>query len=200
MKKIISAVLAALLLLLTVVPVLADTMVGNFGTMYINCPNGKKLNLREKPNGKIITRLDNGTKVTLTSGYVAEKGWVAIAVDQKQNGKTVTLTGVVQSKFLQEKKPGKYEITERDDHFEDVKKPYIVTANPLNKKTTQSVGLRIKPNKTSKAYRRLEAGDELQVLATAKLWIKVLDLKTGETGYVAHDYTTFDHYIEDEAK
>lgn len=42
MKKIISAVLAALLLLLTVVPVLADTMVGNFGTMYVNCPNGKK--------------------------------------------------------------------------------------------------------------------------------------------------------------
>ena len=197
MKKIISAVLAALLLLLTVVPVLADTMVGNFGTMYVNCPNGKKLNLRENPNGKIITRLDNGTKVTLTSGYVAEKGWVAIAVDQKQNGKTVSLTGVVQSKFLQEKKPGKYEITERDDNFKEVKKPYMVSAKALNKKTTQSVGLRMKPNKTAKAYYRLEAGDLLQVLATGNIWIKVYDPRTGETGYVANDYVTFEYYLED---
>ena len=199
MKKIISAVLAVLLLFLAAVPVLASTLDDQFEYMYVNCADGKRLNLREAPGGKIIYRLDNGTKVYISGGFI-EKGWVAVTAVVTEKGKQVEKSGVVQSKFLQAKKPGKYEITERDDHFEDVEKPYIVTANPLNKKTTQSVGLRVKPNKTSKAYRRLEAGDELQVLATAKLWIKVLDLKTGETGYVAHDYTTFDHYIEDEAE
>lgn len=197
MKKIISAVLAALLLLLTVVPVLASGLDGQFETMYVNCPDGKKLNLREEPNGKIITRLDNGTKVTLTSGYVDKKGWVAVTVELKQKGKTETLTGVVQSKFLQKKKPGKYEITERDDNFKEVKKPYIVSAKALNKKTTQSVGLRMKPNKTAKAYYRLEAGDLLQVVATGNIWIEVIDLQTGKTGYVANDYVTFEYYIEE---
>lgn len=197
MKKIISAVLAVLLLFLAAAPVLASTLDEQFEAMYVNCPDGKKLNLREEPNGKIITRIDNGTKVYISGGFI-EKGWVAVTIEQK--GKKENLTGVVQSKFLQEKKPGKYEITERDDHFEDVEKPYIVSANPLNKKTTQSVGLRVKPNKTAKAIRRLQAGDQLQVLATASIWIKVIDLETGKVGYVAHDYTTFEFYIEDEPK
>ena len=185
MKKIISAVLTVLLLFLAAVPVLASTLDDQFEAMYVNCPDGKKLNLREEPNGKIINRLENGTKVYISGGFI-EKGWVAVTIEQK--GKKENLTGVVQSKFLQEKKPGKYEITERDDHFEDVEKPYIVSANPLNKKTTQSVGLRVKPNKTAKAIRTLQAGDELLVLAKGKTWMKVQDKLTGKTGFVANDY------------
>ena len=90
-------------------------------------------------------------------------------------------------KFLQSTQPGKYEITERDDHFVAVT-PYIVSAKALNSKTDVSVGLRVKPNKTSQAIRRLDAGDQLQVIARGKVWSKVVDLRTGKTGYVANDY------------
>ena len=83
-------------------------------------------------------------------------------------------------------KPGKYEITERDDNFVAVN--YLATAKALNATTDRSVGLRVKPNKTSSAIRRLTVGDELQVIARGNVWSKVIDLRTGRTGFVANDY------------
>ena len=106
--------------------------------------------------------------------------WAEIVM---KNGKT----GFVMTKFIQEAKPGKYEITEREDNFKSVT-PYTVTAKALNKKSEKSVGLRVKPTKTSKAIRTLRAGDELEVLAKAKTWLQVRDLQTGKTGFVAADY------------
>ena len=50
--------------------------------------------------------------------------------------------------------------------------------------------LRVKPNKTSQSIRRLTAGDQLQVIAVGKTWDKVVDLTTGQTGYVASAYMT----------
>jgi hypothetical protein len=65
---------------------------------------------------------------------------------------------------------------------------YIVKAKALNQKTTKSVCLRVKPNKTAKSIRRLAAGDQLKVIAAGKTWSKVVDMTTGKTGYVANDY------------
>ena len=93
------------------------------------------------------------------------------------------------TKFIQEGKPGKYELTEREDSFKAVT-PYTVTAKAAGKKSTRSVGLRVKPTKASKAIRTLQAGDQLQVLAAAKTWLKVKDMKTGKIGFVAKEYTT----------
>ena len=50
------------------------------------------------------------------------------------------------------------------------------------------MGLRVKPNKTAKAIRRLTAGDQVRVIAKGKVWCKVVDLQTGKTGYVANEY------------
>ena len=108
-------------------------------------------------------------------------GWVYITDKNHKDG------GFVMSKFLVNKKPGKYEITERDDDFIAVT-PFEVSAKALNNNTDRSVGLRVSPNKTAKAIRRLAAGDVLQVIATGKTWSKVVDPSTGRTGYVANDY------------
>ena len=48
----------------------------------------------------------------------------------------------------------------------------------------------MKPNKTSKAIRRLTAGDQLQVIARGNVWSEVVDPVTGKTGFVANDYVT----------
>ena len=181
MKKLISAIMILVTVFALMLPAFADNDPGLGVDMWVNCADGYRLNVREKPDkgSKQITRFDCGTKVTVL--WEAGNGWVYVT-----NGKT---TGYVMKKFLQEKKPGKYEITERSDHFVAVT-PYYVSANALNNKTDASVGLRVKPNKTSRAIRRLEAGDELKVIERGRVWSKVVDLQTGETGYMANDYMT----------
>lgn len=180
MKKFISIIVAIIALFLAVAPAMAEY--GNFDTSlldstFVNTPDGKNLNVRECPNGKILCRLTPGTKA-----YILNIGseWTEIVM---KNGKT----GFVMTRFIQEGKPGKYEITEREDNFQAVESR-IVTAKALNSKTTKSVGLRVKPNKTAKAIRTLRAGDKLEVLAKGKTWLKVRDLQIGKTGFVARDY------------
>ena len=179
MKKLLSIAIILVTVMALMVPAFADNATGFGKEMWVNCADGYRLNVREQPDmsSKLITRFDCGTKVTVLSD--AGNGWVYVT-----NGQ---VSGYVMSRFLQAAKPGKYEITERDDHFVAVT-PYTVCAKALNSRTDASVGLRVKPNKTSQAIRRLEAGDRLQVIARGKVWSKVVDLRTGMTGYAANDY------------
>ncbi len=180
MKKLISIIVILVTVLALAIPAFAsvDEYIGK--DMWVNCANGKTLNLREEPSTKarVVTRLECGTKVHVD--YNAGNGWVAVS--------SYAWSGYVQAKFLVAQKPGKFEITEREDNFVAVKNPYTVSAKALNKNSDRSVGLRVQPNKTAKAIRRLTAGDQLQVIAKGKTWSKVIDLKTGKTGYVANDY------------
>lgn len=182
MKKFVSIIVAIIALFLAVAPAMADF--GNYDTdllnpTWVNTPDGKNLNVRETPNGKIMKRLTPGTKAYILDFH---GDWAEIVT---KDGKT----GFVMTKFIQEGKPGKYELTEREDSFKAVT-PYTVTAKAAGKKSTRSVGLRVKPTKASKAIRTLQAGDQLQVLAAAKTWLKVKDMKTGKIGFVAKEYTT----------
>ena len=181
MKKLISIVLAIMTLVGLMIPVFAGAEGTENVTMWVNCANGKTLNVRNSANGKVLYRLECGTQVEVQSGVSAPAGWSYITVKNHKNG------GFVMTKFLVSKKPGKYEITERDDNFIAVT-PYNVVARALNGNTERSVGLRTSPNKTAKSIRRLAAGDVLQVVASGRTWSKVVDPETGRTGYVANDY------------
>ena len=179
MKKLIIITTVLALAAVMILPAFASA--GDYGTdMWVNCANGKRLNLRAEPssNAQLITRFDCGKKLQVLNDFVGS-GWVHVT-----DGK---YTGYVMAKFLQDTKPGKYQITERADHFVKVT-PYMVTALALNGKTDKSVGLRTMPNKDAKAIRRLAAGDQLQVIEQGNLWCKVIDMQTGRTGYVANDY------------
>ena len=179
MKKILSVLLILAAVFALMVPAFADQATGFGKEMWVNCANGYRLNVRPEPNTSCgtVTRLDCGTKVEVLSD--AGNGWVYITTGRVQ--------GYVMLKFLQENKPGKYEITERDDHFVAVQ-PFMVAAKALNANTDRSVGLRVKPNKTSGAIRRLTAGDQLEVIARGQVWSRVVDPVTGKTGYAANDY------------
>ena len=176
MKKVISIVLAIMTLV-----VFAGAEGTENVTMWVNCANGKTLNVRSSVNGKVLYRLECGTQVEVQSAVKADAGWSYITCKNHKNG------GYVMTKFLVSKKPGKYEITERDDNFVAVT-PYKVTAQSLKGHPEQSVGLRVSPNKTAKSIRRLAAGDVLEVVAIGRIWSKVVDTATGRTGYVANDY------------
>ncbi len=181
MKKILSVVLVVMMAIGLMIPVIASAeSVGANTEMWVNCEDGKTLNVREAPTkkSKVLYRVDSGKKVEIVED--AGNGWALVY----QNGKAA---GYVMTKFLHAQKPGKYEITERDDNFRAVA-PYKVTALARGKNMTDSVGLRVKPNKTAKALRRLAAGDTLKVIAVGKTWSQVVDQATGMTGYVANDY------------
>lgn len=191
MKKTLCVLLAVLTLALAVAPAMAVINYPEFcDVMYVNCANGKTLNMRKTPGGDKMLSLENGTKVYVSREFMSME-WSEIYLE---NGKH----GYVKTEFLQEKKPGKYDITERDDNFVEFKRPYIVTAKALNNKTDKSVGFRKKPNKQAASWCRLEAGDELLAVAGGKIWLKVIDRETGKTGYVAEDYVEFDHYLDEE--
>jgi len=176
MKKLMTVALVVMMLLGLMVPAFAAGE-----NKWVNCADGKTLNLRVEPSkrARAIGHLECGTKVEVLDTVNPDENWTYVRV----NGKD----GWVMSKFLVDSKPGKYEITERDDNFKDVE-AYNVTAKALNNKSDRSVCLRTKPNKTAKSIRRLTAGDELQVISVGKTWEKVVDLTTGKTGYVASDY------------
>ena len=186
MKKILSIAIVVLMVLGLMIPVFAsaDTTTDLQRYMWVNCADGKRLNVRQSPDqsSKILYRTDCGTKLEILPTTSSTKGWTYV----RQNGKAA---GYVMTKFLVNEKPGKYEITERSDNFRTVA-PCTAMAKALNKNTDKSVCLRVKPNKTSASLRRLHAGDELQIIAVGKTWSKVKDLTTGKTGYVANDYIT----------
>ncbi len=185
MKKLLSILLVLATLIGMMIPVCVSAEAQNAvsGTMWVNTADGKRLNVRsEARTGKnLLYRLDCGTKVEVISVDTNAKGWAYVVPEGRKQG------GYVMTKFLVASKPGKYEITERDDNFRIVT-PYFVTTKALNGKTDRSVGLRVKPNKTASAIRRLSAGEQLQVIAVGKTWSRVFDPSTGRNGYVANDY------------
>ena len=178
MKKLLTVGLVLMMLVGLMVPAFAA---GTGEYMWVNCANGKTLNLRADANTKarVLKRLECGTRVELIPYSNPTAGWSCV----RANG----TDGWVMTKFLVASKPGKYEITERDDNFQDVS-AYNVTAMAINNKSDRSVCLRTRPNKTAKSIRRLTAGDQLQVIAVGRIWDRVIDLTTGQTGYVANDY------------
>ena len=181
MKKLASIIVAIIALFLAVAPAMADY--GKYNTdllnpTWVNTPDGKNLNVRKTPGGDVLCRLTPGTMAYILDFH---GDWAEIVL---KNGKT----GFVMTKFLQEGKPGKYELTEREDNFKALDETFFVTAKAVNKKNDKSVGLRVKPTKSSKAIRTLKAGDELEVIAEGKTWLQVQDPATGKTGFVARDY------------
>ena len=109
MKKALSIVMILVTVFALMVPAFADNATGFGKEMWVNCADGYRLNVREQPStsSKLITRFDCGTKVRILEDV--GNGWVYVTNEK--------ISGYVMQKFLQEKKPGKYEITERDDHF-----------------------------------------------------------------------------------
>ena len=183
MKKLIAIVLVILSLTSLMIPALAGAETVQNVSMWVNCSNGKTLNVRDAAStaGHVLYRLECGTRVEIVKSMPAPKGWAYVEPEGYSNG------GYVMTKFLVASQPGKYEITEREDNFRTVT-PYTVTAKALSRRTDSSVGLRVQPNKTAREIRRLIAGDVLQVIARGKTWSQVIDLTTGQTGYMANDY------------
>lgn len=180
MKKMLSVALIALMIFGLMLPLMASAE--SAGTsMWVNCADGKRLNLRTEPKAgsKIIDRIDCGKQVEILNRVNKDWAFVRVTATGAQ--------GYVMTKFLVASKPGKYQITERDDNFRSVT-PYRVEMKARSKNADDSVCLRVQPNKSAQSIRRFMAGEQVTVVAVGKTWSKVVDPVTGATGYVANDY------------
>ena len=67
MKKVISIILAIMTLVGLMIPVFASAAAAPAvnTTMYVHCTDGKSLNVRNNPNGAVVYRIANNTKVTV---------------------------------------------------------------------------------------------------------------------------------------
>ncbi len=181
MKKLIALALVLMTVFTLMIPVFASAD-GSQVTMWVNTADGKNLNVRPAPSthNKLLYRLTPGTRVLVDTTVDTPRGWAFITSEKHPEG------GYVMTEFLVSRQPGKYEITEREDNFRAVT-PYTVSAKARSHQN-DSVGLRVSPNKTARMIRRLNIGDRLQVIAVGRVWSRVIDLATGQTGYMANDY------------
>ena len=184
MKKLMSVLMVMMLVVGLMIPVLsqAESAEGH-DKMIVSCSNGLKLNVRDMPttkNSRLLYRVENGSTLTILHDETTPAGWAKVRLGSREAGYVLT-------RYLRADKSEKFEKLENESDFKAVT-PYIVVARPRANHTEQSVGLRVAPTKNADALRRLEAGDRLQVTEVGKDWSKVIDLKTGMTGYVANDY------------
>jgi hypothetical protein len=143
--------------------------------------NTSWLKAHDKPSysATVVDSYRRDFAVTIAQRY--DNGWAKVRF--RPGGAAV----YVQTKYLQAGQLGKYQATENLQNFVAVN-PYTVIAKALNARTGKSVGLRPVPSKASQEIRRLQAGDQLHVIARGSVWSQVVDLRTGKTGYVANDY------------
>jgi len=200
MKKFISVLIAAVLLVLAVSAAVSESQ-GT--TMYVKTPNGRALNVRSsmssEDDSNIIGSLRYGSKVIT---YGGTGGWLMIDFGK--------VTGFIMSKYLVKEKPAPYDGptaggsgVKREASF-SVKEatkvsqlntlaasakfvtPYSIIVEPTTAKG--SVYVRWFPTKNAEILETLDDGYELTVIAELNDWYQVSDPETGKVGFVYYTY------------
>ena len=200
MKKFISVLIAAVLLVLAVSAAVAESQ-GT--TMYVKTPNGKALNVRSSmssaDDSNVIGSLRYGSKVIT---YGGKDGWLMIDYGNA--------TGYIMAKYLVKEKPAAYDgsssgssgakkegsfsvkeatkVTQLNTLAASAKcvTPYSVTVHPTTAKG--SVYVRWFPTKNAETLLTLADGYELTVISELTDWYQVSDPETGKVGFVYESY------------
>lgn len=197
MKKVVSLVLAMLLLLAAFTSV-AEELESQGREMYVYTKNGKVLLVRSSMTTdakNVIGSLPYGARVII---YGVVDGWAVI-----DYGNTA---GYIMYRFLSKTKPAPFEgsgtpakttakpgiqattVADLNAVFASAKAvtPYAVHARPA--RASGWVYLRWFPSEASKEMATFNAGYELMVLSELENWYQVSDPKTDLVGFVYKDY------------
>ena len=169
MKKFISVLIAAVLLVLAVSAAVAESQ-GT--TMYVKTPNGKALNVRSSmssaDDSNVIGSLRYGSKVITYGGSSSGSSGAkkAGSFNVKEATNVAQLNSLAASaKFVT---------------------PYTVTVHPTTAKG--SVYVRWFPTKNAETLLTLADGYELTVISELTDWYQVSDPETGKVGFVYESY------------
>ena len=195
MKRFVSMTLVVFTLMLAVfVPVAMAGEEGpnaHAGYYYVKTGNGKGLNVRDNPNGKVVGSLKYGTRVYVDAFSSSE--WALITYRYDNGHGKGDYAAYVSTRFLVRNNPGKFQgsssarsgaaLTEKQ-----VASPYTIVSRPV--RSTGWVNLRRTPSTDAKVLIKCPQGKTLTVLAELDGWFKVEDLPTGIIGYISSKYVS----------
>ena len=170
MKKVLGIMMVLMMIIGLMVPVFGSAeSVSGHATMYVYCANGKRLNLREAPllDAKILSRLDNGSKVNILED--SGNGWAKVSF----NG----MKGFVKTEFLQSKKPAV--AANQNDTFKSFSAKVY---SPNGKK----VNMRVSANLNADRIAQLEEYTAIKVIGETGNWYKIQ--WANATGYMMKKY------------
>ena len=192
MKKRLIALLLALAIMLGLIPAVMaedDSIPASAGYYYVYTENGKGLNVRESPGGKVVGSLKYGTKIYC---YYRDggNGWAAF----------------ISSRYLRKSKPPAKPASgssssssssaaasvdpaaEINAEFRSAKRvePFSVTVRPS--RASGWVNLRWAPSKSAEIMATYKQNDKLLVIRELANWYQVEDQDTGDVGFISKQF------------
>ena len=163
------------------------------GYYYVKTGNGKGLNVRDNPNGKVVGSLKYGTRVYVDAFSSSE--WALITYRYDNGHGKGDYAAYVSTRFLVRNDPGKFQGSSSANSAnsaarpeKQVASPYIIVSRPV--RSTGWVNLRRAPSIEAKILIRCPQGKTLTVLAELDGWFKVEDIPTGIIGYISSKYVS----------
>ena len=204
MKKLISLLLTMILALGLLAPA---ALAGDFGEdedytdpgyYYVYTENGKVLNVRESPRGKVVGALKYGSRIHVDA--FVDDNWALIQYNYDNGFGKGDYAAYVNRRFLQKKKPAARNaaggtaaagtaaaadsLENLNREFKSAKSvaPYTVTVRPT--RTSGWVNLRWAPSQSAELLATFKANDKLTVIKELDNWLQVEVPETGDVGFI----------------
>ena len=196
-KRFVSMMLVVLTLMLAVfVPAAAlageEGPNAHAGYYYVKTGNGKGLNVRDNPNGKVVGSLKYGTRVYVDA--FSDSEWALITYRYDNGHGKNDYAAYVSTRFLVRSNPGKFQGSSSSSaantvkHTEKAVSPYTIVSRPS--RAAGWVNLRSTPSTEAKVLTRCYAGKTLTVVAEMNGWFKVVDPANGAIGYISSKFVS----------
>ena len=165
------------------------------GYYYVYTENGKTLNVRETPGGKVVGNLKYGSRIHVDA--FVDNTWALIVFNYDNGYGKGDYAAFVNRRFLQKSKPAakpsttKKAVGSASDTLEDINKefasaqkvtPYKVTVRPT--RTSGWVNMRWAPSQSAQLMATYKANDQLLVIRELTNWLQVEDQDTGDVGFI----------------
>ena len=201
MKRMMTLALAVIMALGMMIPAAMagdNTATTESGYYYVYTENGKGLNVRETPGGRIVGSLKYGTRIHVDA--FTDDTWALIIYNYEIPGYGKgDYAAFVNRRFLQKNKPAdrtetsttKKAVGSASDTIEDLNKefasakqvtPYKVVVRPT--RASGWVNMRWAPSQSSELMATYRANDTLLVIKELNNWLQVEDQDTGDVGFI----------------
>ena len=196
-KRMVSLLLVFVMALGLMIPaaLAEDETAAEEGYYYVYTENGKGLNVRETPGGKVVGNLKYGTRIHVDA--FVDSNWALIVYNYDNGYGKGDYAAFVNRRFLQKTKPaakssGKtYKVGNANDTLADLNKefasakvvtPYKVTVRPT--RTSGWANQRWAPSQSAELMATYKANDQLLCIRELTNWLQVEDQDTGAVGFI----------------
>ena len=209
-KRFVSMALAIIMVMALLIPAALagdeDSFDPRTGYYYVRTENGKGLNVRDMPNGKVVGSLKYRTQIYVEA--FASSEWAQILYKYDNGFGYDEYAAYVSTRFLTRNDPGPFKGSSSSSSSKNtsntgstdslssinsifrtarqVTAPYTVVARPS--RASGWVNLRWAPSTEAERIATCPQGKRLTVLAEMNGWYQVQDNATGMIGFISSKY------------